>query len=879
MADEETRATQDDRIASEGTRPADPLAVLASKLRLAGYALTWERVWPRLAPPLLLLAAFLALAWLRVFDALPDWARLVAVAVFAFAFLGLLVPLVRTALPRDGEKLTRLERDSGFEHRPLTGLADRQAAGETDPVARALWEAHRRRLAAKLGAARVRAPSPRLDRRDPFALRSAVFLLFVIGLVAARGDWLAPLAGAVRLPTVPGPEVRVDAWVTPPGYTGRAPIFLTEAKPAADGAAEAVAPASGEPLRVPEGSVVSIRVNGVAGPSARFTAAGTEAGADGTVPSTPLEAVAGEGSTTPPPPAEDGVIRPTAFQTTLGGSGTVTLSSEDGDLRSFAFAVELDQPPSIKLVDDPGATARGAFRLAYETTDDYRVAGAKAVFADPKTPLTPAIGTASAAPRPLIGAPDMPLSLPRRNAAKPTAETFRDLSAHPWAGGLVEMRLEARDDGGNVGRTDPIEVVIPARPFRNPVARMLVEQRRMLALDANQAPFVTELLDVVREYAPEFVEEASVHLGLSVIRARIVNARSDDDLKGVLDLMWEMALAIDGGDASLAEQRLREAREALREALENSASPEEIAKLTEELRKAMQEYMQALQEQMKNNPELAQPLDQQQMQNAQEVSPEDFQKMIDRIEELSKLGDREAAEQLLSQLDQMLENLQMAQPRQGQQQQQGQQGQMNQMMNELADMIRRQQELMNQTHKMTPDGQPQQGEGMSQEQMEQALRDLQQGQGELQKRLQEMMEGMQQNGMQPGEGLGQAQESMKGAQGSLGQGDPSEALGQQGQALDQLRQGAQQLAEQMGNQEGEGEGEGQGRRGQSAQTEDPLGRPQRRDGPDFGDSVKVPGEIEVQRARRILEELRRRFSDPARPAIELDYLQRLLNPF
>ncbi|WP_165644500.1 TIGR02302 family protein, partial [Oharaeibacter diazotrophicus] len=577
---------------------------------------------------------------------------------------------------------------------------------------------------------------------------------------------------------------------------------------------------------------------------------------------------------TNPAAADDaGLTRPTAFQHALAGSGTVVLAAADGELRSFAFAVEPDRPPSIRLVEDPGATLRGALRLAYEVTDDYRVAGARAVFSEPKTPLDAAIGPRAEAPRPLVGAPELPLSLPRRNAAKPTAETIRDLSAHPWAGGTVTMRLEARDDAGATGLSAPVDVVVPARPFRNPLARALVEQRRMLALDAGSAGFVAGLLDDLTTYTPEFVDDASVHLGLRVIRARILDARSDDDLRAVLDLMWQMALAIDGGDASLAEQALREARERLREALQNGASPEEIARLTEELRKAMQEYMQALQQQMRDNPDLAQsqpPPDE----NAQTVSPEDFQKMIDRIEEMSKLGDREAAEQLLSQLDRMLENLQTAQPRQGQPQK-GQQGQGQQMMNELADMIRRQQELMNQTHKLTPDGRPQDGQGMSSEEMQQAMRDLQQGQQDLEKRLQDLMKQMEKNGMQPGGELGEAQGSMKGAQGSLGDGEPDDALGQQGRALDQLRKGAQQLADQMGEQDGEG----RGRRGESARGEDPLGRPERRDGPDFGDSVKVPGEIEVQRARRILEELRRRFSEPDRPAIELDYLQRLLNPF
>ena len=60
---------------------------------------------------------------------------------------------------------------------------------------------------------------------------------------------------------------------------------------------------------------------------------------------------------------------------------------------------------------------------------------------------------------------------------------------------------------------------------------------------------------------------------------------------------------------------------------------------------------------------------------------------------------------------------------------------------------------------------------------------------------------------------------------------------------------------------------------------DPLGRPQRTEGPDPGTSVKVPDEIDVQRAREILEELRRRLGEPARPMLELDYIERLLRRF
>jgi hypothetical protein len=72
-----------------------------------------------------------------------------------------------------------------------------------------------------------------------------------------------------------------------------------------------------------------------------------------------------------------------------------------------------------------------------------------------------------------------------------------------------------------------------------------------------------------------------------------------------------------------------------------------------------------------------------------------------------------------------------------------------------------------------------------------------------------------------------------------------------------------------------------GRLGQprAQQDTDPLGRPLR--GREYGDdyTVKVPGEIDVQRARRIIEELRRRFGDVLRPQEELDYIERLLKDY
>ena len=125
--------------------------------------------------------------------------------------------------------------------------------------------------------------------------------------------------------------------------------------------------------------------------------------------------------------------------------------------------------------------------------------------------------------------------------------------------------------------------------------------------------------------------------------------------------------------------------------------------------------------------------------------------------------------------------------------------------------------------------------------------------------------------------------AMGDADGKLGENNPDGAVDPQGKAIDALKKGQQQLAEQMQQGDGDGQNDGpgnsMGRQQSGANNNDPLGRPLH--GREFGDdyTVKIPGEIDVQRVRRILEELRRRLADPARPQIELDYLERLLKDY
>jgi uncharacterized protein (TIGR02302 family) len=576
---------------------------------------------------------------------------------------------------------------------------------------------------------------------------------------------------------------------------------------------------------------------------------------------------------------------------TIRDRGTVTVRSVADDDVTWTFNAIPDRAPSIALIKEPEVQSRGSLHLVYKVEDDYGVVGAQATFARKEA------SSASPAPRPLFGPPDFALILPQARTRSGIGQTSKDLIEHPWAGTEVVLTLTARDEAGNEGRSAPQELTLPERSFVKPLARALVEQRRILALDANARSRVATAVDALALAPEHFTPEASIYLGLRAIYWAIERAKTDDDLRDVAARLWSMAVTIEDGNVSDAEQALRAAQDALRQALERGASEEEIKQLTDDLRAALDKFMQALAEQMRKNPEqLSRPLDK----NARIVRPQDLQNMLKRIEELARSGAKDAARQLLEELNRMLENLQMARP--GASPDAEDTDDMMQALDELGDMIRQQQQLRDRTFRQGQDARRgerqrsqrgqrgEQGKKGDQAGKDKGFGNLQQNQQALREQLNKLLDELRkrgqlaqpgQQGQQPGaDALGRAGEAMRDAEGALGEGDADSAVDSQGRALDAMRKGAQGLAQQM--QQGPGAAPGQpGRNGpaRAQQETDPLGRPLR--GREYGDdvTVKVPGEIDVQRARRILEELRRRFADPLRPQIELDYIERLLHDF
>jgi len=844
----------------------DPDAVarlqLGQALQRAKYAIAWERSWPHLARLLSVGGLFLVVSWAGLWLALPFIGRAIGLGLFVALALGALFPLVRFRWPSREEALSRLDRGTGIRHRPATALSDTLVT--QDPVAVALWQAQRARTLASIKRIRAGLPSPRLAIHDPWALRALVAVMMVAAYVAAGDERAMRTAAAFDWNGVLSPaNIRVDAWVTPPLYTGKPPIILSAANK------EAAVPAAG-PLPVPAGSTLIVRSSG-----------GT------------LDVLAG-GGVTEAVPTEQAPKGTNERHFTIQGDGTLHVRAPSGQ-PPWKFSAIPDRAPIISLAKDPERQARGSLQMSYKIEDDYGVTEAQAHFA-----VRPGDAPkAAAAPRPLFDAPQFPLVLPNARTRNGVGQTVKDLSEDPYAGADVTLTLTAKDEAGNEGKSEPFNMRLPERLFTKPLARALIEQRRILALDANQNGQVFAALDALM-IAPElFTPEAGQYLGLYSVSRQLEAARTDDAMREVVASLWALAVTIEDGDITDVDKALRAAQDALKQALERGASDEEIKKLTDNLRAALDNFMRQLAEQMRNNPQaLARPLDP----NTRVMRQQDLNNMIERMERLSRSGDKDAAKQLLEQLQEMLENLQMAQP--------GQSGDqdMEQALNELGDMIRKQQQLRDKTFKQGQDSRRDHARG---KQGDQNMGDLQQDQQGLRDRLKKLQQELAKRGMgqqgQRGEkgqkgdqgeqddqgqdgdqqaggenGLGEADSAMGDASGRLGEGNADGAVDSQGKALDALRKGAQSLAESMQQGDGDGQSDGPGnhtgRQQSGANGNDPLGRPLH--GHEYGDDlVKIPGEIDVQRVRRILEELRRRLADPQRPQIELDYLERLLKDY
>ncbi|MDP2356485.1 MAG: TIGR02302 family protein [Beijerinckiaceae bacterium] len=824
-----------------------PLDALIFRARLSEL---WERIWPALVALFVVVGLFVSISWLGLWLHTPGWGRALGLAALAGSLIWPILLLFRIKTPSRQESLLRIDRDSNLPHRPATTLDDALSNTQADDSTRALWRLHQRRAEQTAKLLKVAGPTPRTALQDRLAIRAAVLLSLVAAGFVAGPQKFARVASAFdfRAPTSAGIGYRLDAWIDPPPYTARPPLLLR-------GSAQELQ-AEIRRVEAPVGSTVVVRMSEGAGVIVEAQGGLSLAEEKDKKPEAAQQA-ARAGSTD------------IEMRWTLVTDGVLQMRRTSGALIVYNLAAIPDRAPIVTLRGEPRSNARGSLTLAYKLEDDYGIIGAEAEIVNPRVRGKPS-------PRSLVEPPRLPLGLPGGAGGTGEAETTTDLSEHGWAGARVNMTLVARDEGGNIGKSETIDLVLPQRPFVKPLARALVEQRRNLVLDPDNRARVTTSFEALTIAPEAFGVTAGQYLGLNTISHRLAAAKNDDDLRDVADFIWQMALQLEEGDLSQAERDLRAAQQALREALERGAPDDEIKRLMDQMRAALDRFLREFAEQQMREQDEAQDQNQPGPQD-RTITSQDLQRMLDEMEKMARSGNMADAQRMLDQMQKLLENLKSA--RRSDQNQQSRE--MNRSLNQLDQMMRDQQELRDRTFQQGR--KPQEGQESGDQ------KSLQQRQQALREQLEELQQRMRKFGMKPEQGFGDAEQAMRDAEQQLGRGQQGQgpAVDAQGRALEAMRQGAQSLAQQMqpGNQPGEqaGEGEGQpngpGRTGRDMANPDPLGRESRDRGDNSRSTYDPAGVPAAQRAQRVLEELRRRLGDPARPRDELEYLERLLRRY
>ena len=903
-------------------------AKVAATRRRLGLLALGRAFWPLFV----FVTLFLSMALAGVFDRLPPALGALLTLLFLFGGIILVLRGIRRHAPVSPEAARRL-LDEQSPLRPVAALSDRPA----DPSrgAQALWVRHRARLLEAAG--KLKPPSLAAEWRklDPFRLRYLlpVALVAIAALAAGEGPGrllraLSPDYGSL----VGADDMRVEAWVTPPDHTGRAPIFL---KPGLND------------VRVPKGSEITLR---------------TEA------PSAPRLVLKGRHRTS------------TKFAATPDGAWEArAILSEDvrvsvrwwGERAAWRLLSSPDDPPEVKFVSVPTYGRLDRTEFAWTGTDDYGIVRAELAIRR-KEPHPAAPDEEDRVPIPLA-APSMP---------EIRETTQIDLTRHRWAGLPVDVRIVAIDGAGQEGTSETVPFILPEKLFLDPIARVAQEVRVTVLReprdyqDQPKNPFALKqgaintraanrldlappdvqkaalMLDSITLMGERYMPNQAYYLSFKVAEGMLETASSRTEAEAVDPLLWALALKAEYGSAADALRRLEAARRALEQALRDGASEEEIRQRMQAFRDAANEYLAAkMAEAMANGGEMPdENPDGQAMSGGPSLGGQDFEDMLNALQDLTETGASEQARQLLSDITNMLQNLEFQRGQSGSgmpgmpgSQAQGEEDEdlppeeqeLTDAMRRLSEILREQRQLNDDTLAQErgerPGQQPGQESGDQQGQQEGQQQGQQQGQAgpgssdtptagdtpmggqrldgerpgtnefagadegrppaagetlaERQRRLGELVEQLaREQGLGEGAGsedalagridpdaLEAVRNAQRRAQQALERGNERQAARNQEMATGALSDINRELAGMLDEMQ-------RARRNEQGQsTNDPFGRQTGGYGND-GDNVRIPEEAERQRAKDILEELRRRYNE-SDDEEEREYLRRLLDRF
>ncbi len=841
---------------------------LARKRLLTGLVLTFENAVTAFWRVALWNILFIGL-WLLQIPAVAGKAGTIgSLVIYA---LGLLWFFWRDGrrfhFPKRREIDKRLEINSQLDHRPLTALHDK-LANPDEQDARTLWSRSKSRALATVYKLKAPWPRPLLATQDPLALRVLAVLVVVIGIIVAGPAWRERIHLGFN-PFYGEMERKVDksimVWVTAPEYTGQGQIIL-EGRGTHD-----------KVIAIPDESKIKIQATrGIGSPYV----------------------VIGDQRMDMKRADEKNWSLEFPFTAAYKDAERIEIRQMGFERASVPFTFVPDQPPTIALVEEPKTIDKGQMQLSLKVKDDYSVNDLIMHMRLDDSMKDEPLGADVEDTRAVVSPPNTEMEL------KPVY----DLAWHPWAGLPVVIDLTAVDHMKQTAKLPPLHVTLPERTFQNPTARKLISMRKRLIRtpEAAAANIAQELFDILVAPA-SYNGHPVVFLSLKTMSSRLVYDPSITSIREIIAQLWDTAIQIEDGNLAIAARDMRNAQRNLEKTLNNpNATQEEINRALDEFREAMANYFQEMITEMQKQMADGQVMEVPPEMLAGVLNPDDLQNFLDELTAQAMAGNKDAARELLSKLQQMMDSMS---PGNGKMEMPKDMKFKMMAVSELQKLIEKQEELLTQTQK--------QAEGMKETPRPQSygetlpvdpetLKDLfgddtlpppapkvpavpltpgvdttknKDEQEALRFVLGKLMQDADEELGEIPANMGKAELEMRGSSAQLGDNRPDLSVPRQDEAIRYLKESMDQMSEQLAQQLKQMMALSMGG---GAPRLDPLGRPMDEgDGPSWLPSsrVKIPDEAERKKVREILDTLRRRSGEMQRPDYELEYFRRLMQQF
>jgi len=877
----------------------DILTKRATRLTKRAYGhLLWETYTPTLALGVLFILLFTTAAAFGLWQRIGDPWRLIGLSIAVYCVAKSALSARRQHLPTQSQARRRVELDSGLSHRPLDTLVDTPALNDSNDEApfNEAWQNHLANAQVQIQRAGTSSLRPTLAPIDKYFLRIATPILLMLAFMVGAGDNYERLRASLTpgwIYVMSAKTAHYEAWIDPPQYTGRPPSYFK-------GQAS---------MDAPEGSEFVARISGV---------------------KTAPRLILREGNRTRRITAKR--LGPQSFEArAIINKGTVASYRIGKSEKIWALNVAKDLHPMVRFDEAPDAGKRDRLIFTYSLEDDYGVESlllSLALESDPEA------------------SEQINITLPGSSVRSATKEPGGiDLTKHKWAGKKVRGRLLAVDGKRQIGSTALYDFVVPDKIFVEPLAKAVAEQRQlMLAGTGNYASypkpqktkpkdkplFAVDRPDMTINRAPAGVQrtallieaitdkpigifdDPSVYMGLRNIYRRLQIARAADELGGIPEDLWAIAMRAEFGRLGNALEDMQRASRALNNAMARRAPQREVDALFDRYNEAVDRYMEFLMLEATKNAQ-DQTADGEGGGGEADFNTDEIQELLDAIEEANRMGDTVAARKALAKLAQLLENMKIQLAQGGGGSGSGVGGSMSEELKEaledLNDILGEQRRLRDETQdagRAEADLWDEQQEADNNQGGDQpsgnALAD-QQGQiADMLDKLEDAANGQDGTG-QDGTGQdGTGQDGGEGEKGSIGSGDIKQALedakGAMGRSEQALKDGefysagrAQSGAIDALRKAGEGllEQEAErlkaelGEEGTQNANENGLGKADpfgRENGDSMGEAdTDISDKSDQQRARELLEELRRRSGERERDETEREYLERLLERF